>query len=187
MSVTVYPQLAVLLEQRHLTVAELERQIKARFGLTVNPKSLYRLTQSTPVQRADLEIAGATAAVLGVGLDDLFRVETSSDHEDAEKPVLSRDDNRRLAELLDRQSQRMLDGTEWAELERLVSRFGHALHDRRMHLLAQQRGISVEEAERESAEALEQARAWWDDLASDPAREQIIAEHAATLRARWPE
>lgn len=185
MSVTVYPQLATLLQEKHLTVAELERQIKARFGLNVNAKSLYRLAQSTPVQRADLEIAGATAAVLGVGLDDLFRVETSPEVDEA--PLLDADESRRLAELLERQSAAGLAASEFAILEDLVARYGQALHERRMQILARQRSISVEQAERESAGELERAREWWAAQETDPARKQLLAEQAAALRARWPE
>ena len=71
MSVVVYPRLAELLKERNLTVAELERQIKERFGLAVNPKTLYRLTQAAPVQRAEQEIAqGEGKEHVGVEDDD---------------------------------------------------------------------------------------------------------------------
>ena len=53
-----------LLRERDLTVAELERRIRRQFGLKVDPKTLYRLTHGDPVQRADLEIAGAAAVIL---------------------------------------------------------------------------------------------------------------------------
>lgn len=74
MSVTVYPRLAELLEEHHLTLAELEGRIATQFGSAVDTQGLVRLAESTPVRQADLELAGATAAVLGVGLDDLFTV-----------------------------------------------------------------------------------------------------------------
>ena len=66
MGVAVYPRLSELLRANQLTVAELERQIEQRFGLEVDPKTLYRLSHTDPVQRADLQIAGAAAAILGV-------------------------------------------------------------------------------------------------------------------------
>ena len=98
----VYPRLAELLKERNLTVAELERQIKERFGLAVNPKTLYRLTQAARVQRADLEIAGATAAVLGVGLDDLFAVDArpADDNGEEDLRILGPADSRRMAALI---------------------------------------------------------------------------------------
>jgi hypothetical protein len=74
MGVTVYPRLATVLSERKLTVSALERAIAGRFGMSVDQRTRYRLRRDTPVQRADLEIAGATAAVLGVGLDDLYWV-----------------------------------------------------------------------------------------------------------------
>jgi hypothetical protein len=75
---------------------------------------------------------------------------------------------------------------ERAELERLLARYGQLLHERRMQTLAHRRGISVEEAERERAEQLDAARAWWDAFDRDPGRDQALAEAAAALRARWP-
>ncbi len=76
MTVVVYPQLGEILQVRRLTVADLERQLRQRFGLTVNTKTLYRLTKPEPIQRADLEVALATAAILEITLDDLFTMHT---------------------------------------------------------------------------------------------------------------
>ena len=58
MSVLVYPRLATLLQARNLTSADLARQIESRFGLPVTPRTLQRLTQAPPIQRADLDVAG---------------------------------------------------------------------------------------------------------------------------------
>ena len=109
MSVAVYPRLAQLLAARRLTVAELERQIEERYGLSVNAKTLYRLAQPAPVQRADMEIAGAAATILGVGLDDLFVVDAVAvDDDAAEAGILDPADSRRMAELVERQALRLL-------------------------------------------------------------------------------
>jgi hypothetical protein len=75
MGIAVYPRLHEILRARHLSVAELERQMELRFGLRVDAKTLYRLTHTAPIQRADLKVAGAAAAVLGVSLSDLFDVQ----------------------------------------------------------------------------------------------------------------
>ncbi len=187
MSVVVYPRLGQLLEQRKLSVAELERQIETRFGLRVNVKSLYRLTQAAPVQRADLEIAGATAAILGVGLDDLFTVETVAQDDEAQHPILGPAESQRMADLIAWQGQRSLTDEEWSELEGLVGRYGQLLHERRVAALARERGLPIEQVRREIAAQLAEARAWWEAFAHDPERETIIAEQAAALRARWPE
>jgi len=189
MSVTVYPRLGQLLRERHLTVAELERQIEARFGLSVNPKTLYRLTQAAPVQRADLEIAGATAAILGVDLGDLFVVETVSTVPGAAAGarLFDLEDNRRMTALLDRQEHHPLSEAEWTELERLVATYGQFLHERRLRELAAKRGGPLAQVRRETEEQLDGARAWWRAFEAAPDKERLIAEQAAQLRARWTE
>jgi len=152
MSVVVYPRLAELLAARQLSVAELERRIEERYGLTINAKTLYRLTQPAPIQRADLEIAGATAAILGVGLDDLFMVTAVAADEDdeADSRVLNPEDSRRMAVLIDRQAQRLLSDEEWTELEALVATYGRLLHERRLRERARRRGIPYEQEKRET-------------------------------------
>ena len=186
MSVAVYPRLGELLHSRKLTVAELERQIEQRFGLSVDPKTLYRLTSTKPVQRADLEIAGAAAAVLGVGLGDLFEVRAIPvyNHEEADATVLDPDNCRRLAEIFDRQAREILSDAEQAELDALVADYGRRLHERRLRELAQQRGIPIEQARREAAAKLDQALAWWQTFEADPARRSTVAVRARGRRTR---
>ena len=189
MSVIVYPRLGQLLRERHLTVAELERQIEERFGLSVNPKTLYRLTQTTPVQRADLEIAGATAAILDVDLGDLFAVEAvpTAPGDAADARLFGPEDNRRMAALLDWQEHYPLSEAEWTELERLVATYGQLLHERRLRELAAKRGVPIAQVRRETEEQLDRAREWWRAFEADPDKERLIAEQAAQLRARWAE
>jgi hypothetical protein len=125
MSVVVYPRLGALLRGQGLTVADLRRQIESRIGLAVDPKTLYRLARNAAVRRADLEVAGAAAAVLGVGLGDLFEVHASpagggpSGGEDRDART-----SRRLAELFSREAARRLSCAERAELERLLAAYG---------------------------------------------------------------
>jgi len=180
MSVLVYPRLATLLQARNLTSADLARQIESRFGLPVTSRTLQRLTQTTPIQRADLEVAGAAAAVLGVELGDIFAVEATpvSSGEQGGDDLLDSAQSRRLRALHDRQGRRLLDDDEWAELAELVSVFGHRLHERRMRELAVQHGIPVEHAEREATEQLTEALDWWRDVQADPARLRALVEEA---------
>jgi transcriptional regulator with XRE-family HTH domain len=185
MAVAVYPRLDELLRARKLSVAELERQIERRFGLAVDPKTLYRLTSAEPVQRADLEIAGAAAAVLGVGLDDLFEVRaTPIDEAEVARTDLSPDESRRLAELFDRQARGALSTAEQAELEALVADYGRRLHERRLRELAERRGVPVEQARREVAAHLDEALAWWQAFATDPEGRRLVAARARGRRAR---
>jgi transcriptional regulator with XRE-family HTH domain len=177
MSIAVYPRLSELLRNKNLSVAELERRIERRFGLTVNVKTLYRFTSPEPVQRADLEIAGAVAAVLGVTLDDLFDVQATpvDDHRE-ETSVLDPAESRLLAELFDEQSRGVLSADVQRELEALVKEYGRRLHEMRVREYAKQRGVSVEEARSKMAADLDQSIAWWQEFEADPAHRAAIRE-----------
>ena len=180
MGVLVYPKLGDLLRAKNLSVAELERQIKVRFGLSVDPKTLYRLTHAESVQRADLEIAGAAAAILGVGLDDIFHVEAVPVEAEDEAPEreLTPAQSQGLAEPFEQQGRRALSEAEQAEIEALVAEYGRRLHERRLREFAQQRGISVEEARRKVEAQLDQALAWWQTFQADPRRRRAVARSA---------
>lgn len=185
MSIVVYPRLAELLKERDLTVAELERQIKERFGLTVNVKTLYRLAQTAPVQRADLEIAGAAASILGVGLDDLFTVDArSNDDSEADLQLLGPAANRRMAALVDRQAHGLLTDEEWSELEQLVATYGHVLHERRVREVARKQGRPLEQVRHEMEESLAQAVEQWRALEADPTQQAALGGHDMARRAR---
>jgi hypothetical protein len=127
-----------------LSVSALEREIEARFGRSVNPKTLYRLTQALPVQRADLEVAGAAAAILGVGLDALFRIEAT--------PVSARPDpaaefgpeqGERLAELFSRRAEGLLTTAEQRELASLIDEYGRHLYQRQVREYAARHGLEL--------------------------------------------
>lgn len=183
MSVLVYPRLSELLREKNVTTSELARDIEERFGLRVSLRTLERLTHTTPIRHADLELAGAVANVLSVELNDIFMVEATpvaDDVEDKADDVLDPDQSRRLRELYDQQGHRSLTDDEWTELDGLVAAYGHRLHERRMRELAQQRGISVEQAERDTAADLADALDWWQEVQSDPARlEALVADALA--------
>lgn len=185
----VYPRLDELLRTNDLSVAELERRIEQRFGLSVDPKTLYRLASAEPVRRADLEIVGAVAALLGVGLGDLFDVHAVpvEEHDESEAIDLSVAESQRLSALFDRQAQGKLSKGERQELETLVSEYGRRLHERRLVEIAAQRGISVEEARREVGHEFEQAQSWWHDFEANPARRAAIATQARRRRRQTSE
>lgn len=189
MGVAVYPRLSELLRAKELTVAELERQIENRYGLSVDPKTLYRLASAQPVQRADLEIAGAAAAILGVGLGDLFDVQAVpvGDHHEGDATELSSDESSRLAQLFERQSRGTLAQAEQDELETLVAAYGRRLHDRRLGELARQRGIPLDEARREAAAQFDDALAWWRGFEAKPAARRAVAVRARRRRGRAAE
>jgi hypothetical protein len=184
MGIAVYPRLDALLRERDLSVAELERRIEQRFGLRVDPKTLYRLTHADPVQRADLEIAGAAAKILGVGLDDIFEVQASP--VDVRDPQfdLTPEESRRMSALLDKQGLSGLSPDEQGELEHLLSEFGRRLHERRLRSIAQKRGVSVEQARQDVARELDEAGKWWADFESDPENRRKLARSMRNRRKR---
>src|SRR5438067_3944994 len=106
--VMVYSRLGALLRVRYLTVSDLQRQIAARFGLTVDTRTLDRLARAERVRRPDLEIAAAAVAVLDVSLNDVFAVQAvpvddgdATGASDAEEDILDPDQSRRLQALVD--------------------------------------------------------------------------------------
>lgn len=112
----------------------------------MNAKTLYRLTRPEPIQRADLEVALATAAILGVALDDLFTLRALPDDGDAAAPVLDPAASRRLADLFERQATRALTAAERGELDRLVGEYSRLARDRELRRHAAERGLTFEQA-----------------------------------------
>jgi hypothetical protein len=187
--IAVYPRLDELLRARGLTVAELERQIEWRFGMRVDPETLHRLTHADPIQRADLEIAGAAATVLGVGLDELFDVQATPALElpPEEEPLLSPEKSRRMSELFDRQDHVGLTPAEQAELDGLVSEYGRQLHERRIREIAELRGVTVEKARHDVAQELHEALKWWKEFEADPKNQRRLDASVRRRRRRSAE
>ena len=187
MGIAVYPRLDELLRERGLTVAELERRIERQFGMRVDPKTLYRLTHTDPVQRADLEIAGAVATILGVGLDDIFDVLATPTRglPGEEAPLLLPEQSRRMSELFDRQDHVGLTPAEQAELDGLVDENSRRIHEIHIREIAQLRGVSVEQAERDVARELADALNWWAKFEADPEnRRRAVAEFQKRRRRK---
>jgi transcriptional regulator with XRE-family HTH domain len=131
MSVMVYSRLGDLLRARNLTVSDLQRQIAARFGLTVDTRMLERLARAERVRRPDLEVAAAAAAVLDASLNDVFAVEAvpvvdgdATAASNAEVDILDPDQSRRLQALFDLRERRPLTLDEQAEMRALVAEYG---------------------------------------------------------------
>lgn len=194
MSVAVYSRLGEQLQARRMTVSDLQRQIMTRFGLAVEARVLDRLTREPRVRRPDVEIAAAAAAVLGVGLGDLFAVDAVplQEHDAGTSAPPAEDDalldvahRQRLSALFALQDRRLLTAEEQAELDRLVATYGRAVSERGVHELARQRGVPVEQVRAEVLAEVERAQAWWQDLQADPARlEQAVREARAAQQAR---
>ena len=178
MSVMVYSRLGDLLRVRNLTVSDLQRQIAARFGLTVDTRMLERLARAERVRRPDLEVAAAAAAVLDASLNDVFAVEAvpvidrdaTGASDNAEDDILDPNQSRRLQTLFDLRERRPLTPEEQAEMRALVAEYGHRVHERGVRELAERRNLPLEQVRAEVAADFERALAWWDEVQADPAR-----------------
>jgi hypothetical protein len=185
--VTVYPRLGDVLRRKNLTVAELERQIEQRYGVPVDRKTLHRLTYPEPIERVDLEVTGAVAAVLGVGIGELFEVEAVAlDGGDGggEAGELTPEESSRLSELFDQQSRRALREGEQVELDGLVARYGQFLRERLLRARAQRERIPAEEARARTDDELGRLLAWWRPVERDEAWRRRLASRVRGRRSR---
>jgi len=190
MSVMVYSRLGDLLRTRNLTVDELQRQIAARFGRTVDVRTLDRLARAERVRRPDLELAAAAAEALDASLNDVFAVKTSpvgdsgpfADELVDEEDILDPRQSGRLQKLFDLRDRRPLNEDEQAEMRALVAEYGRRAHEQGVRAIAQQRQVPLEQARAEIAEDFERRLAWWDKVQADPARLQALVDEALEHR-----
>lgn len=184
MSVTVYSRLGELLRRSDMTVADLAQEIAVRFGLNVEVRTLDRLAHTARVRRPDLDVAAAAAAVLEVGLDDLFAVDVVPVSEEGarttavEEDILDPAQSRRLEALFDLREERSLTKDEDEQLRSLVAEYGRRSHERGLREIAKQRQLPLEQVRADVAADFEQKLAWWKDVQSDPARLQALVNEA---------
>jgi hypothetical protein len=187
--VTVYPRLGDVLRRKNLTVAELERQIEQRYGVLVDRKTLHRLTYPEPIERVDLEVTGAVAAVLAVGLGELFEVEAvalggGEGGGGGESGELTPEESSRLSELFDQQSRRALREFEQIELDGLVARYGQFLRERLLRARAQRERVLLEEARARTDSELHRLVGWWRTVESDESWRRRLASRVRGRRSR---
>src|SRR5258708_9426056 len=167
--ISVSPQLGSLLQERQMSVAELLRRIEGRFGLAVEPKTLYRLTRPEPVQRTDLTIAAAAASVLDVTLDALFVVsEVPFSDVGPSGPDGAPELARRLSELFATQSTRELTVAEEVELRALLAQYAHAQPQSRIQSIAEKQGITIDDARREVETTFASVETEWTAFQRSP-------------------
>ena len=142
---------------KNMTVSELARKIAERFGLEVDERTLDRLTQTARVRRPDIERPGAVAAVLDVGLDDVFAVEavpitdeSMAAETEEEDSVLTPAQSQRLRQFYEQRGQRALTEDEWAEMDALVALYGRRLYEQGVRDIAKARGRPVEQTQADS-------------------------------------
>ncbi len=186
MSIMVYSRLGDLLRVRNLTVHDLRHRIAARFGPALDTRTLERLARAGRVQRPDLEVAAATADVLGVSLNDIFVVEAAPaiaddatvSSKDAESDVLDPVQSRRLETLRNLQGRRSLTPDEQAEMQALVAEWGRRAHEQGLRELALERNLPLEQVRAEVAADFERRLMWWEEVQADPARLQALVDEA---------
>ena len=178
MAIAVFGQLDHLLRERNLSLADLKRQIEERYGLEV--EALDGLIGPQAVRQADLTLAAAAAIVLGVDLGELFAVEElpRGAAESAGQSFLTEDQTHRLWALLDLQDERDLTEDERRELCALVDEEGRRFGAYHLARYAARRGISTEEAQRESDEGIAEAAALNAWLDADPRNIEKYVEDA---------
>ncbi len=187
MSVAVYPLLGELLRDRNMTIIDLEREIRRQYGITAGREALERLTQPVPIDRADMEIAGAVAEVLDVGLDDLFDVRAVRDGQSGESGNRLRpSETRALARLFRRQEQGVTTGEEREQLGALVAKQARLVNDDWLRRIAADQGQSVEHVRTEIEDDVRRALDAWRALQDDPDGQSKAIEQAKNLSRTWP-
>lgn len=182
MSVAVYSRLGGLLRARGLDAEDLRSRIVADTGLEVTTRVLDALADDGRVQRPDIEVAGAVATALSVGLDDLFDVRVipdedgTADHggdnngtDAGEWDPLDPEQSRRLDELRALRDERDLDQDESAELQSLIDEVGRAIIEHGILEIARTRGEPADRVRAEIMEASARSSATWNALQNDPA------------------
>lgn len=175
MALTVYPRLGELLRERDMSVAELTRRIEQRYGRSVDPKTLYRLTTREPIQRVDIALIFQVAAILDLRIDALFDILALTpevEFYDSEEPkgFLPAAQQQRMRDLFSLDDARGLTAVERAELEQLVALNAQLIHESNVRILATQRGVSVQQVEQEKAQEIEAALLWWNSAEGEALR-----------------
>ncbi len=195
MSVAVYSRLGDLLRARGLGVEDLRRRIVADTGLEVNTRALDVLAGDGRVRRPDIEVAGAAATALAVGLNDIFDIHVTSDSNvvdsqnghggdetgPSEWNSLDMEESRRLDNLRALRDERDLDEEESAELQSLVDATNRAVIERGIQEIAQAQGIPADRVRAEIMAAVEWSSALWAALKADPA---LMAEAVREAKER---
>jgi hypothetical protein len=116
MKLNAYSRLKHLPKQQQLSVPELHRRLR-RHGFRVNITSLYRLSdEDQPVQRLDMQVAGAICQVLTVPLSEWIVFEP----DEGRLRTLASEKQERLDLLVGKNSAGQMTGAERDELQTLV-------------------------------------------------------------------
>jgi hypothetical protein len=187
-AIAVYGRLDELLRERNLTVAELKLRIEVQFGLAVDSEALARLTGPDAARQTDMTLAVAATRVLGVSLDDLFASEDVPAYVSptSDESFLTEEQTSRLRVLQDLHNDGKLSRDELRELDALVDEYGRRVGEYHLSRYAARKGISLEEAQRETDERLAEATAQLKRQDADSHYRQKLIERAKQRRSSTP-
>ena len=141
-----WSNLRLILAQRNLSVLDLQKTLQKR-GVSVNVKSLYRLTDPAPLWKIDTRIVNAICQTFGLELGDLIQLEKPT----KELKRLAPEKQQRLDALMEKNNAGQLTRAERAELTRLVDESQRiSLHNARV-LVEQKRGKARRTSDRKGA------------------------------------
>ncbi len=112
-----YSRLRLILAEKNASVFQLHRELNDS-GVSVNIKSLYRLTSDEPLQKVDLRIAAAICKACDVSLGELISFEKPS----AQMQKLPARDQARLDDLMSANNERKLTASEQREFDALAEK-----------------------------------------------------------------
>src|SRR6188768_2939868 len=107
-----YSHLPEILSKSRLKITDLKRRLEDA-GVRVNPKTLYRLTSTAPLQKIDTRVIGAICLACDVGIEEVIIF----DQPRAEIQKLSDPEQERLEDLLTKHSENKLSKSETAEFD----------------------------------------------------------------------
>jgi hypothetical protein len=128
-----YSHLPEILSKSRIKITDLKRRLEDA-GVRVNPKTLYRLTSTAPLQKIDTRVIGAICHACDVGIEEVIIF----DRPRAGIQKLSAADQKRLDDLLSKHRENKLSKSEISEFDELCDK-AHALTLANARLLASKR------------------------------------------------
>jgi|GEM_PF-1357235 len=133
-----YSQLPKVLAKCHLKISDLHEKLKSA-GIIVNPKSLYRLTTSNPLQKIDTRILGAICHTCDVSIQDVIAFEKPK----SVLEKLTHAEQKRLDDLMTRHSDGKLNADEMPEFDKLSEKAHQLTMANARMLVAQRRALNL--------------------------------------------
>ncbi len=175
MSVRVYSRLDDVLRLKGTSVADLRSSIANHFGFAPDMRTLTRWARPARVRRLDVELAWTVAAVLDVGLEEVFAVEEPDETEDH---VLSPEEDRCLHELYNIRRDRGLTEAEQSEMDTLIATYSRRTYERGVRAIAERNGRPIVDVEAALATERAEAAALYREIEADPTRHAALIQEA---------